>query len=195
MRKGIGDRVNVEGGSLYLSCPALALQVQLLKDETEDLGEKVVDGRCPVALLELLGFCATPQSRRILTRPGRPLAARLLLWRRAVQVGDIGTVDRHRGLALHPLGRVPVGSDHLGHLLLRRCSVVAVRLVQLAPLRERLGELDEVGNVEKVVAVPATEDGGHVEAGPVVVRLLGPACPCNPANPLSPPPPRPAARH
>ena len=53
--------------SLYLSCSSLALQVELLKDEAEDLWEKVVNGR-PISLLQILAFCPAPQTQtRVLT--------------------------------------------------------------------------------------------------------------------------------
>ena len=53
--------------SLYLSCSSLALQVKLLKDEAEDLWEKVVNGR-PISFLQILAFCPAPQAQtRVLT--------------------------------------------------------------------------------------------------------------------------------
>ena len=168
----------------YLSCSSLALQVELLKDEAEDLGEKVVNGRPILQLLQLLAFCpAAPQTQRVLTRLGAcPLAARLLVarWHHAAQVGDVRAVGDRALVALYPLCRVPVRGNHLRHLL--GCGpVVAVRLVQLTSFWKRLGKLYEVGDIEEVVAVPAAEDGGHVEAAPAtrgLVRLTGPR-PCN----------------
>ena len=61
-----GEKTFLVENSLYLSCSSLALQVQLLKDEAEDLGEKVVDGR-PISLLQLLAFYPASQTQRVLT--------------------------------------------------------------------------------------------------------------------------------
>ena len=144
----------------YLSCSTLALSIQFLEDEAQNLWEKVINSGPAVDLcLLLLHLHHLHNLLFVLVLLG------LLFVVVYVAVVDIGPVDTPLG---DPAVGVLVGQLVVG--LAAGLDAPVPRLVELSPLGIGL-ILYEVGNVEEVVAVPARQYAGHVDVGPAPGEL------------------------